>query len=292
MTALLYYLFIWPLTLLPFRVLYVISDVLYLVIYQLFGYRKEVVRKNLKNSFPEKTGAELKAIEKKFYHHLCDLLVESLKLFTVSEGETRRRFHIVNPEMANKYFDQGKSILIVAGHYGNWEYAVTIGHRVKHQITAAFTPIKNKFFNRKMKESRSRFGVCLFPSQETRKYFERKHNIPQMVTFIADQSPRASAKKYWMRFMNQDTAVLTGPETYSRKYNLPVVFGNIQKVKRGYYTLTFETLVEHPGEAEKGEIVTLYMKRLEAQIKDRPEYWLWSHNRWKLKKTDDAVVYG
>ena len=279
---LLYYLIILPLSRLPFRVLYVLSDILYFFIYCVFGYRKKVVRTNLSKSFPEKTAQEIKNIEEKFYHHLCDLMVESIKIFTISHKEASRRMITRNPELPNRFFDAGKSLAVVGGHYGNWElYAVTVAGQIKHKAAGLYTPLNNKFFDEKMYKSRSKFGLNMWSVQRAKEQAELHRDDLTAVIFGADQCPRASQKAYRMTFLNQDTGVQFGVEKFARDYRLPVIFGNIYKMKRGYYEVEYSLVCEDPDKLPLGAITEAHTRMLEKVIMACPEYWLWSHKRWK-----------
>ena len=290
MSALLYYLILKPLSLLPFWVLYLISDFIYIVLYKIFGYRVGVVTTNLTNSFPEKSPKEIKDIRNKFYHHLCDLIVESIKLFSISEKEALNRIKFVNPEVTNAYFEKGQSLMIVGGHSGNWEYTVVGDLIVSHKIVALYTPLSNKFFEKKMKESRSRFGTILLSTKDARAFFEAGPEIPSMMIFGSDQSPSSSSKAYWTRFLNQDTAVSYGLEKYAKQYNYPVVYAGIRKIKRGCYEFSFELIEDNPASTAYGEISEKHVRMLENQILEQPEFWLWTHKRWKREKPDDVVI--
>jgi KDO2-lipid IV(A) lauroyltransferase len=290
MSALLYYLVLKPLSLLPFWVLYRISDFLYLILYKILGYRVKVVTTNLKNSFPEKSSEEIADIRNKFYHHLCDIIVESIKLFSISEKEVKKRIRFVNPEVTNAYFEKGQSLMIVGGHCNNWEYSVTGGLYVSHEMVAIYSPLSNNFFEKKMNESRSRFGIRLLKTKDAKTFFETGPETPSMMIFGSDQSPSSSSKAYWTRFLNQDTAVSYGLEKYAKQLNYPVIFTEISKVKRGYYEFSFELIEDNPSKTSYGEISEKHVRRLEKQIIETPEYWLWSHKRWKREKPDNVVI--
>lgn len=287
-SAIVYYLIITPLSLLPFWVLYHLSDSLYYVIFYLIRFRKNVVLGNLTNSFPDKNQAEIKQIAKKFYRHFCDLIMESVKLFTISKEELLARSKHANPEMLNKFYEQGKSIIIVAGHYNNWEmWAQSCNLQMKHQAVGIYTPLSNRFFNKKFAESRGRYDVVLLPKDDVKSFFRDKKDLIKAVVFGTDQSPSPHTKKvYWLNFMNQDTAVMFGSEKYAKEYNYPVIFAAIDKVKRGFYTITFELLEDNPTSSDYGEITERHTRRLEQQILQRPEYYLWTHRRWKRKRSD------
>lgn len=286
-----YYLFLKPLSLLPLPILYFLSDILFVIIYQMIGYRKSVVWKNLKNSFPEKPDNELQEIQSAFYRHLCDIIIESVKLFSISKRELQKRFQIKNPEIVSKYFQQGQDIILVGGHYNNWEMlAVSLDMLLPHQAVGIYSPLKNKFFNKKLAKSRTKFGVRIITKSEVRQHFENIDNKPTMTVFGADQSPTYSKKVYWMHFLNQETAVAIGTELYSVKYNYPVFFIKVNKVKRGYYEGELALLAENPDEYREGEISRLHTHFLEEIINQNPAYWLWSHKRWKRTRKDNELI--
>lgn len=284
----LYYLIILPLSYLPFRVLYILSDIMYLMLYRLVGYRKKVVHNNLINSFPEKSAGEILKIESDFYRHLCDLIVESLKTFTISEKESQKRLTVRNPEVTDRFFNEGKSIVGVGGHNGNWElYAVVCAKQIKHRVVALYTPLNNKFFDKVLRESRSRFGLNMIPTSSAKEALPKDMSgQPAMVIFGMDQCPRKTQKAYWMNFLNQETAVQFGAEKYARDHNLPVVFGNIHKIKRGYYEVEYFVVCEDPAKMETGEITESFTRMLERIIIEKPQYWLWSHKRWKYRREE------
>lgn len=280
-----YYVIILPLSYLPFPVLYFISDCLFFWVYHVFGYRRKVVFNNLKNSFPEKSERDLHIIEKKFYHHMSDLVVESLKTFTISREAAAKRMVARNPEVPNQFFEQGKDISVVGGHYGNWElYAVTLAEHLKHKAVALYTPMTNKFFDKKFKISRSRYGLNMCSIHEIKDDLTSKNREITATIFGSDQSPRKAQRAYWTKFLNQDTGVQFGLEKFAKDNNQPVVYGNIYKVKRGYYEVEYNLICEDPSKMAYGEITERHVKMLENIIKKQPEYWLWSHKRWKHKR--------
>jgi len=287
---LIYYLIIIPVSFLPFRVLYLFSDFLFFVLYRLAGYRTKVVRQNLENSFPAKSKAEILVIENKFYQHLCDVIVETFKSFTISEKEILRRMVLENPDLPNGYFDQGRSVLLAGGHYNNWEWiATSMNQQIKHKTFALYTPLSNKFFEQKMQRTRSKFGLGMIPITMTTSYFEENKMEVTATIFGIDQSPRKPDRCHWMKFLNQDTAVLFGLERYAKTYNYPVLFADIAKIKRGFYGLRFSLITDQPEREPHGYIVEQATHRLEAQIIHRPEFWLWTHKRWKHNRPADVL---
>lgn len=285
----LYYLFLKPLSLLPLWVLYRISDFFYFVIYYIVKYRKKVVFQNLKNSFPTKSNKEIEAIAKEFYSHFCDLIIESLKYFSMSEKQLRRRYEIVNPQFFEPYAKQNKNIILTAGHYGNWEWlAVSLPfHCPKHLILGIYKPLKNKFFNKKMYISRSKTGLKLISPREVPAAFEKHKNILNASAFLTDQTPSNPLQCYWTNFLNQDTPVLFGTEKFAVRYNYPVIFGYITKIKRGYYKIEYKLVCENPSETKKYDITEKHTRMLEENIVNAPAYWLWSHRRWKHNRPEN-----
>lgn len=268
--------------LMPFKVMYIFSDLIYFLIYHIIGYRRKVVSSNLRSSFPEKNDKEIITLTRKFYHHLCDISLESIKGFTMSPNELVRRHHILNPELANYFYDKGISVVTVPGHYNNWEWgSLSPGLQIKFPIVGFYKPMSNKRVDAYAKRHRAKFNTTLASIKETALTFEKLSSSLHAFIMAADQSPSNLKECYWIDFLHHDTAWLHGPEKYSRKYNLPVIYVDIQKVKRGFYDLTLVTLTENPSSLPDGEITRLYVQQLEKSIKQEPAYWLWSHRRWK-----------
>ncbi len=285
MARIFYYLIIKPLSFLPMWALYVLSDLLYLIMRCGLTYREKVVFSNLSLAFPDKSHEEIRAIAWKFYRHFCDLLAESVRLFSISKEEAIARFKVVNPEVLDALALQSKSALLVGGHYNNWElFAVATAPQIPHQLLGIYTPLTNAFFEKKFSESRSKFGLVLVPKKMVKETFERYRNHLTVTTFAIDQSPRKSQKVYWTRFLGQDTAVHFGAEKYAKDYHYAVVYGSARKVKRGHYELRFELIEANAPETHEGAITEQMTHLLEQQIHESPEYWLWTHKRWKLKK--------
>ncbi|MDC0909206.1 lysophospholipid acyltransferase family protein [Flavobacteriales bacterium] len=279
-----YYFFIIPTSLLPHSFLYIISDVLYLLIFRILSYRKMIVFENLKNSFPKRSKDDLKNIMSKFYHHLCDLIVESLKGFTISENELKKRLIVRNPELVNTYAENGQSIILVGAHYNNWEIvAQTLGIYSKHKCIGIYKPLSNKFLNKKIYESRSKFGMGLVSMKESKSSFI-DDGIPKAVIFGSDQNPSNPKKAYWLKFLNQDTGVLFGAEKYSKDNNWPVIYATINKIKRGFYEVVYSLVTNNPKDEPYGKITEDFTKLIENDIVNNPQYWLWSHKRWKHKR--------
>ena len=273
------------LSLLPLWCLYFISDFLYLVIYKLIGYRTRVVRDNLKNSFPEKSDIELISIEKKFYHHFFDLIIESIKSISISESQMRKRLVFKNIEMFDKYFDQNKSVVLTVSHYGNWEWGILgVSLAAKQKMMGVYKIINDSFFNNLMNTTRGRFGADLVEMKDSLRHIISTKDECKIIGLLADQSPVKNESNYWTTFLNQESSVYLGPEKIATKMNYPVLFCKIQKVRRGRYEFYLEELCTNPEKTTKGEITSLYLRKSEQTINENPEFWLWTHRRWKHKK--------
>ena len=289
MSALGYYIFYalnWIITLLPLRVLYIFSDFLFIFFYYIPGYRRKVVRTNLKNSFPEKSDVEIITIEKKFYHHLCDLFIETFKVTHLSSKQMMKRVPLTNPELLEKLYNEERDVAAVLGHYGTWEWLMCLPLYAEFKFVSIYKPLANKHFDKFMINNRTRFGMVVTPMQHVvRDIIEnRKNNIRSLYSFLTDQTPAKGDIRFWTSFLNQETAVYLGVEKISSKYDMAVVLFNVQKVKRGKYCFTVELLFDHTAGLPEHVITETHVKRLEEIIKEHPEYWIWSHKRWKHKR--------
>jgi KDO2-lipid IV(A) lauroyltransferase len=273
---------------LPLSILYLISNVLYYLLYYVFAYRLKVVSANLKNAFPEKPHSERKKIEKKYYRYLADLIVEILKMKSISREEIQERMFLINPELINHYFDNNKSIILVTGHYGNWEWGIPRMSLISnHPSLVIYKPLSNKGFEKVFSKMRTRFGGTMVPMKNTlRKIIEFRNTLHASV-FLSDQTPSLRASDYFVDFLNQPTLAFKGIEKIAQKTNYPIVYCHINRIKRGYYQAKFTTLVETPKDTKENEITLLHNKFLEEIIKEKPELWLWSHKRWKHKPKHD-----
>ncbi len=268
---------------LPFWLLYRISDLLFVLIYGL-GYRKRVVLQNLRNSFPEKTPAEIRTICRDFYRFFCDLLLETCKVLTISPEEAIRRVDIDNFSVIDRQLARGKDVIVVLGHYGNWELAGAafsfLGH---HRLSVIYKPLTNQAVDRLLIHMRTRSGTELIPVKETTRTMERNRGTGSITAFIADQTPPPD-KAYWMTFLHQDTPVFLGTEGLAKRFDQPVVYLEINRPRRGHYDVSFELLVENPRDTADGEITERHTRHLEQAIRRRPELWLWTHRRWKHRR--------
>ncbi len=275
---------IYLISLLPHWILYGISDFAYLLLYHVFAYRRKVVNENLRNSFPEKTPAEIKKIERKFFRHLTDVMIETIKEFSISNKAIKKRFKFTNPELFQEHYDNKKSVMMTMGHYNNWEYGVTTPLWVPQECWAVYGKIENPIMDKYLVRTRERFGFTLYPMEQTYDIMLKHEQGDKLYMFMADQSPHHAKIKYWIPFLNQETPVHIGAEKLSKMLDLAVVFIDIQRVKRGYYEITAQTLFENPKETDEHEITDKYFKVLEEVIRKNPENWLWSHKRWKYKR--------
>ncbi len=275
---------IYLISLLPHWILYGISDFFYFMIYHVFGYRKKVVNENLRNSFPEKSEDEIKEIERKFFRNLTDVMLETVKEFTISSKSIKKRFKFVNPEEFQKHYDNNKSVMMLMGHYTNWEYGVTTPLWVPQECWAVYGKLENPVMDKYLVRTREKFGFTLYPMEKTYDVMLEHKQGNKLYMFMADQSPHHAKIKYWIHFLNQETPVHIGAEKLSKMLDLAVVFIDIQRVKRGYYEITAHTLFDNPKETAEHEITDKYFEILESIIQKKPENWLWSHKRWKYKK--------
>jgi len=269
---------------LPLSILYLLSDLLYIVFYRLIKYRIKIIRENLKNSFPAKSDVERLQIEKKYYIYLCDLLVESIKGFTISEKELKKRMVFNNLDLIEQLYQEQKSAIIIMGHCGNWEWVCRSGPLfMQNRLVGVYKPLTNKLFDSLMNKTRTKFGVEQIPMAQIARYI-MVQKTPFLLILIADQSPSDKESAYWLEFLNQETAVLPGAEKLALKFNLPVYFTYVNSYKRGHYTCNTKLLVEVPQATSDGMISRLHSKELENNINYNPHNWLWSHRRWKLKR--------
>ena len=277
------YPFIWLLSKLPMRILYMKSDFFYFLIYYVVGYRKQVVLDNLKLAFPEKPEKELLIIRKKFFKHLMDLMMESVKAFSISEKEILKRYTYENPELVNKYAKEGKSIALVGAHQANWEWSTSLPKVLDMDIYGAYTKLNNKYFEKEVRESRQKFGVNGFKTSEMVRGMQQRFSNKEQGAYIllSDQSPQPHKTYYWRAFFNIKVPVHTGAEMLAKKFDLVVINYVTKKVKRGYYKTTFQLITENPKDFENYQITDLYTELTEKNILEQPEFYLWSHKRFK-----------
>lgn len=252
---------------------------------QLLAYRKDVINENLKKSFPNKTLQEIEIIHKRFYKHLSQVIIEVLKMFHITESEIIQRVQFKNKYIIKEYYSKGKDVILVLGHYGNWEWGLLATSLIsQHEMVGVYKPLKSSFWDAKIKAIRAQFGATLIPKKESIRYLLKKSSKPRLIGLIGDQTPTLKDANYWTPFLNQETAVFSGTEKLAKKLKCPVVFVHIDKKANGYYEMSFEVITENPELHPEGEITNLHTKKLEQKIQKRPDLWLWSHRRWKHKK--------
>ena len=277
-------------SLLPLRVHYCISYLLYLLLRYVVRYRLKVVRQNLTTSFPEKTALELRTIEHGFYRFFCDYLVESVKLFTISPEQLKRRLVFKGSEIINEVVESGQSCAVYLGHYCNWEWVTSLPMWVtsKAQCGQIYHPIENKDFDRLFLRLRQRIGAVCIPMQDTlRRMLEfRKEGQPVVIGYISDQKPNWVNIHHWTEFLHHDTPVLTGTERIARKMGHAVFYLDVRRIKRGYYEATFKLITREPQKMVDYELTDHYYQLLEESIRRAPEFWLWSHNRWSRTREE------
>jgi Kdo2-lipid IVA lauroyltransferase/acyltransferase len=277
-----YYLIVNPLSYLPLWLLYRFSDFFYFLLITIFPYRKKVISENLKNSFPGLTEIELKKLRKRFYRHFADMLIEGIKNLSISEKELKKRIAVVNPEVMGRLYQEGKNVLLVSGHYGNWEWLIKIQNKLfKHQAYGIGMPMTSGFWDNKVNEQRQALGMRVIHAKNYKEELRKEEGILKAVLLLSDQSPGDSLKSYWTRFLNQQTAVLFGAEMMAHELNYAVVFFSMKRSKRGYYNLHLSALEKDVKSMSYGEITEWHTNKLEALILEEPEQWLWSHKRWK-----------
>lgn len=283
-----FYLLVLIVSAMPFKVLYWFSNFAAFVMLNMAKYRVEVVTSNLKRAFPEKTDAEIKELRKLFYRNLTDNFVESFKTFTIKKSTVVKRHKIKNPELLEEIFKKHKGIIGATGHYANWEWGSLSGSlQCPNNFVAFYKPVRNKYMDKVLRDSRSKCGTELASIKKTSATFEKYKDQNYIFLMAADQSPSKGKlldSAYWTTFLGIETAFLFGIEKHAKTNDYPVIYIDIQRVKRGYYELELSILVEDPSKYKHGEITEIYKNKLEEIIRKKPENWLWSHKRWKHSK--------
>ncbi|MBN2636231.1 MAG: lysophospholipid acyltransferase family protein [Prolixibacteraceae bacterium] len=275
----------------PFRLIYLISDILYFFVNYIFCYRKKVILNNLKKAFPNKTEKERRQIQNSFYHHFCDLTLESIKLQGMSDKDFDERLMVKNNDLLNRYYNKGESVIVLTMHYNNWEWCTRLSKYLKHKTFAVYKPLHNKEFDKYLTKTRTTEGTKLIKnSQILRQIIKaKKNNEPVIIWLAGDQTPPYFHKS-WYLFLNQEALFYIGPATLSKQFNLPVIFQWIEKTGRGKYTSVFEPIIENPSAMSESEIIKTYIRRMEEIIHRKPEFYLWSHKRWKHKKPENMQL--
>jgi KDO2-lipid IV(A) lauroyltransferase len=273
------------LALLPFPLLYLLSDGLCFLAFNLIGYRKKVVYENLHNSFPTYSEKEIHVIAKKFYSHLFDTILETFKLLTMSKNGLKKHGVYTNLEVMDDIINQNKSFVILTGHMGNWEWLPNIWHlERKADIVGIYHKLSSPFFEWFTKNMRERFGIQMITMENTLRGMIANKNKLTGTGFISDQTP-SRENAHWIQFLNQDTPVFMGAEKIAKKFNYPVIYCHIIKPKRGYYEIKIDVITMEPQTTPDFYITETFNQLLEADIINQPEIWLWSHRRWKHKRS-------
>ncbi|RAR73920.1 lysophospholipid acyltransferase family protein [Flavobacterium aciduliphilum] len=277
---------LWLISILPFPVLYWLSDGIYVILYYIIGYRKRTVRENLAMALPHLSDQERLEIEKKSFHHLCDMFLEMIKTMTISEKEINKRFTYSNLDTYLDLEKKGKSIALMCAHYASYEWVISMNTKTTFKGFAIYKRIANPYFDQLVRKIRSRFDAYLITTKETKSCIEKnaKEGVFGVYGFASDQTPRRSDNLHWFHFMGIETPIHFGAEMLAKRYNMNVIFLKVTKIKRGYYSASFEVLSENATSVPDFEISETFMKKVEEQIYEAPEYYLWTHKRWKHKK--------
>ncbi len=277
---------IWVISILPFRLLYLFSDCVCFLVYHIFSYRKKVVRQNIAMALPYLSEKERLKIEKKFYSHMCDMFLEMIKTMSISQKEMEKRFKFTNLDLYLDLEKKGKSIALLCAHYASYEWAISMNYHITFEGYGIYKKINNKYFDKLIKDIRSRFKATLLNTKETIPVIEKNYKTKHLGVygFASDQSPQASKAYHWATFMGIETPVHTGAEMLAKRFDMNVIFLKNKKVKRGYYEATLELMSEVPKEVPNYEISEDFLRRVEKQIHEAPEFYLWTHKRWKHKK--------
>jgi KDO2-lipid IV(A) lauroyltransferase len=270
----------------PFGILYLFSDILYYLLYHVAGYRKNVVRENIKLSGLVKTKKEALAIERKFYRYLCDLFLEIIKVKGMSKNAMMRRFKLTNPSMLKDFARMNKSVFVMAGHYGNFEWLLSLGHHTPHTAHGIYAPLQNPYFDKYLKKVRSLHGSFLISRKKFREQFTNMQHRKELtvIGFAADQSPQDKKKNYFRDFFGHEVPVFTGAERLGKTFDVPILMAKVRRIKRGYYETTLNLLAENPRTLPDYAITDFFYEQLEALIKEDPSLYFWSHNRFKLMR--------
>lgn len=274
---------LWIISILPFRLLYFLSDGFYILLYYFIGYRKKVVTNNLKLAFPEKTNQEISLIRKRFYHHLCDMMFEAIKSITISEAEMQKRYVFTNVEEIHKLEKENRSIVLFMGHYASWEWIFILQTHVNHKGYAVYKRLSNKYFDALVKRIRAKYNSHLITTKETFSILikAKENNELTFNGFVFDQSPKLNKAVYWQEFMGIEVPVHVGAEILAKRLDMVTLFLKVKKVKRGHYEATFLDINRNTKDYADFEITDLALKRVEEQINEAPEYYFWTHKRWK-----------
>jgi len=285
------YPFIWFLSILPFRVLYTLSDILCFLLFYVFKYRKKVISKNLKLAFPDKSSQEISQLIKQHYCHFTDLMFETIKILSISEKSLNKRFIYKDIDVLNQLYAKNKSVLLVSGHYGNWEWLINMEKFIKHKGHAVYKPLKNNYFNTFIRNLRSKFGATPVDKNHIIKKFikNQRQSILGIYLMVTDQSPKLINTRYWASFLGIKVPVFVGSEVLAKKLDAAVVFLKVNKIKRGYYEASFKLLDKKTEKQNEYTITNQFLEELEEQIRAKPAYYFWTHKRFKHAKVREVI---
>ncbi|WP_396600947.1 lysophospholipid acyltransferase family protein [Algibacter sp. R77976] len=274
---------LWIISILPFRILYLLSDIFYGIVYYIIGYRKKVVYNNIKLAFPSKTEQEILDIRKQFYHHLCDMMFEAIKSITISEAEMQKRFVFTNIEDIHKLEQENRSIVLFMGHYASWEWVFVMQTQIKHKGYVIYKKLSNTYFDVLVRRIRAKYNSYLITTKETFPTLikAKRNNELTLNGFAFDQSPKLAKAMHWQNFMGKEVPVHVGAEVLAKRLDMATLFLKVKKVKRGYYEADFTDIIRNAKDYKDFELTDLYLKRVEEQIYEAPEYYFWTHKRWK-----------
>ncbi len=284
LNSLFFFLFVILIGLMPFRLMYYFSNFVAWMLRSVIRYRTDLVSQNLSHTNLNLTEKQKKQLIKKIYRNLSDILLEGIKSFTMTKASVKKRHKVLNPELIQPYYSKSQSLILVTGHIGNWEWgSMSAGIQTDFRILGFYKPIKNKFINKVLLRSRAKYETILVPIRKTSQSFEKYLDAPTVFLMAADQNPSKPEQAHWIDFFGRKTAFLHGPEKHAKNNQLPIVFTEINRVKRGKYELQLSILVEDPSKYATGEITEIYARKLESVIRKQPDSWLWTHRRWKHK---------
>lgn len=280
------YALLWLISILPFPIFYFVSDCIFVIIYYIIGYRKKTVRANIELTLPHLSKKEKLQVEKKFYRHMCDMFMEMIKTISISKKEIQKRFVFKNIELFHEYEKKNKSIILFYAHYASWEWSIALGTYISFKGFGIYKKIRNPYFDKLVKDIRSHFDATLIDTRATTKTVtENQHKgVLGVYGFISDQTPAKQKAKYWDTFMGHEVPIHTGGESLARSLDMNVLYMKVSKVKRGYYEATFIPITDNIKAEPKFEVSKKFIREVEKQIYEAPEYYFWTHKRWKHKK--------
>ena len=280
------YPYIWLISKLNFSSIYIVSNLLYYPLYYILSYRKKVVRKNLELAFPNKSIKERKRIEKENFRNLTDIFLETFKSTNIEEDELKRRFIFKNPEVLEKIYNNNQDVIVMCSHYCSWEWVFGVGNITNFNINAVYKQLSNKYFDKLTKSRRSQYGANMIKTKDTYREISRLSKLEGLnfYGFASDQSPKKSKAVYWSNFLNNYVPIHVGAEVIAKKYNMALVFMDVQKIKRGFYEASFSLITKKPNDFKNYQITEEYIKLVEKQVRKKPEYYTWTHKRFKHRQ--------